>query len=134
MSEEELKNLFEKIIPSAYRSLNEAKMLPDGEIKHYKVEKAYDRISQAFEVVDKCESVLNIKYSICFYKLAEGQSYEDVQSYLVEMGQGKDSLRSIFNRGIKAMSRFLTEQKELELNTAISLEERIKARRQRMEG
>ncbi|RIJ64153.1 hypothetical protein [Rummeliibacillus sp. POC4] len=137
MSEQELKKLFKKIVPAAYQSLKEAESLPEGEVKQYKVETASERILKAFKILEQCESVLNNKYFICFSMLAEGDSKEYVQNYLIEMGQGSRSFDSIFERGIKEMSCYLSKQEQVTATgniSASSIQERLKARKERMEG
>lgn len=134
MSEQELKILFKKIVPSAYQSLKAAESLPEGELKRYKVESANERILKAFKILEQCEHTMSIKYYICFSMLAEGRPWQDVQNYLIEMGQGKKSLDSIFTRGIKEMSGYLSKQAQTPIsdNTpASSMQERVKAREQR---
>lgn len=76
MQLEELKKLFRKQVPAAYKDLEEAALMPEGEAKRLKMQRANDCIEGAMKILLDCSDKMNFKDELILWYRAENLPLE----------------------------------------------------------
>lgn len=140
MTEQELKHLFKKQIPAAHKSLEEAYSMPEGEAKRYKIDAAMKCIERAFEILDKCHGKMNFKDELILIHKAENFPIERTAAIFYDESDPNaiKKLKALEKWAYKRLYKCLTALKATGQDEAEavnqSMEERLKARQQRMRG
>lgn len=143
MTLEELKRLFKKQIPAAYDSLKEAEVMPEGEVKRYKVSAALQTIEQAQELLTSCWDKLRFKDGLILAHRSENVPQECTARILydyayIEPERAIHNLQALEGISYKKLYKILSVQENdlehLEAERQRSMAERLKAREQRIKG
>lgn len=143
MTLDELKRLFKKQIPAAYESLKEAESMPEGEVKRYKVSAALQTIGQAQELLTSCWDKLRFKDGLILTHKSENVPQEYTARILydyahVEPERAIHNLQALegiaYKKLYKILSALENDSEQLEAKRQQSMEERLKAREQRIMG
>lgn len=140
MTEQELKKLFRKLIPNAYKSLQEAASMQESEAKRYKVSAALKTIDRAQEILTSCWGELRFKDELILTQRAENVP-RPVTAHIFYGSAEKNDIKKIIaleDWAFKRLNRLLSAQQSAEVDlqqeTNESIAERLKAREQRLKG
>ncbi len=140
---DELKRFFKKQIPAAYESLREAKTMPEGEVKRYKISAAIEVIEKAQDILESCSSDLKSKDELILAHRAENVPRERTAMIFfdyvnTEPTRAIKNLKALEDLAYKRLLNLLNNQEicseDLLNTTQQSMADRLKAREQRMKG
>lgn len=139
----ELKRLFKKQIPAAYESLKEAEVMPEGEVKRYKISAAIEVIEKAQDVLSSCWDELKFKDELILVHRLDNVPRERTAMVFYDYVQTEptraiNNLKALEDLAYKKMHKLLSSQEVNSENISNkrqqSMADRLKAREERMKG
>lgn len=143
MTLEELKRLFKKQIPAAYESLKEAEVMPDGEVRRYKISAAIEVIENASDILASCWDELKFRDELILAHRLDNVPRERTAMIFYDYVQTEPiraikNLKALENLAYKKLYKLLNSQEvrleDLSNITQQSMADRLKAREERMKG
>lgn len=140
MTEQELKRLFNKQIPKAHKSLQEAASMRESEAKLYKIERAKEVIGRGLEILERCHNELTPKQDFMLWHIADNVPKERTAHILYDSTDVKaiSNLKALRHLAFKRLHKVMSSQQyaevDLQQETRESIAERLKAREQRQKG
>lgn len=140
MELQELKKLFRKQIPAAYKDLEEAALMPEGEAKRLKMQRANDCIEKAKKILIDCSDKLNFKDELILWQRAENLPLEYIAVVLYGVADKRrvHNVNALESLAYKRLHKILIARNEkIEVHKdeiKQSIEERIRARDLKVKG
>ena len=143
LSIDELRRLFQKQVPAAYESLQEAETMPENEARRYKIHSALQTIERAQSLVMSCDEEISAKDELMLMHITENVPCETTARIFYDYvdedpGRAAHNIIALQSLALKKLHKALSHCKafsiEMENDRQESMVERLKAKEQRMKG
>lgn len=140
MELKELRDLYRKKIPAAYKELEMAALLPESEAKRLKIQRANTCIENAMKILIECSGKLNFKDELILWQRAENLPLKNIALFLYGVAD-KHRINNVASLETLAFKRFhkilVAKNEEMALQKheiRASIEERKRTRDLKMKG
>lgn len=138
MDIQELRKLFRKRIPAAYKDLEEASLLPESEAKRFKIQKANECIETGAQILMTCANDLRGKDELILWHRVENLPLQSTALILYGKSDKKHThnVASLESIAVKRLHEILVtksaERKNNETEFKQNIAERIRARNSKL--